>query len=259
MTELFALPEGLDVLALALVSAASFATSFITAAFGIGGGVAMLAILASLLPPAALIPVHGLVQFASNAGRAGTMLSHVQRDPLLPFLAGAAIGAALGGSVATALPPAAVEIGVGVFVFWSALFTPPAALRAGAGPAGFVSTLLTMFFGATGPFVAAYVKTLSLGRMEHVATHAAMMTIQHALKVVAFGFLGFAFGPWLAPVALMALAGFLGTLVGKRALMRSNDHAFRRGLAILLCLLAARLVWSGVSDLLQTTGAAGGA
>ncbi|MDF2235611.1 sulfite exporter TauE/SafE family protein [Albimonas sp. CAU 1670] len=244
------LPEGLAPLTLALISAASFCTSFITAAFGIGGGVAMLAILASLLPPAALIPVHGLVQFASNAGRAATLRPHIQRGPLLPFLVGSTLGAATGGLVAVELPPAAVEIGIGLFVLWSALFTPPKALRAGAGPAGFVSTLLTMFFGATGPFVAAYVKTLSLGRMEHVATHAAMMTAQHLLKVIAFGFLGFAFGPWLLPVALMAATGFLGTLAGKRALMRIDDRMFKRALAALLCLLAARLIWSGAADLL---------
>jgi uncharacterized membrane protein YfcA len=35
------------------------ATSFITAAAGIGGGVMLLAILATTLPPIALIPVHG--------------------------------------------------------------------------------------------------------------------------------------------------------------------------------------------------------
>ncbi|WP_339950077.1 TSUP family transporter [uncultured Albimonas sp.] len=244
------LPAELDAATLALVSAASFCTSFVTAAFGIGGGVAMLAILASLLPPAALIPVHGLVQFASNAGRAAMLLGHVQRGPLAPFLVGSALGAAAGGSVAVALPPAAVEIGIGLFVLWAALFAPPRAMRAGAGPAGFVSTLLSMFFGATGPFVAAYVKTLALGRMEHVATHAAMMTAQHLLKVIAFGFLGFAFGPWLAPIALMAAAGFLGTLVGKRALMRSNDALFKRALTALLCLLAARLIWSGAAGLL---------
>ncbi|SFI47284.1 sulfite exporter TauE/SafE family protein [Albimonas pacifica] len=244
------LPADLPPLTLALVSAASFCTSFVTAAFGIGGGMAMLAILASLLPPAALIPVHGLVQFASNAGRAALLRGHVQRGPLLPFLAGSALGAALGGLVAVELPPAAVEIAIGIFVLWSALASPPRVMRAGAGPAGFVSTLLTMFFGATGPFVAAYVKTLALGRMEHVATHATMMTAQHLLKVIAFGFLGFAFGPWLLPVALMAATGFLGTLAGKRALLRIDDRLFKRALAAILCLLAARLIWSGAAELL---------
>ncbi|MBD3765767.1 MAG: sulfite exporter TauE/SafE family protein, partial [Rhodobacterales bacterium] len=37
----------------------SVAASFITIAFGIGGGVLLLAVMASLVPPVALIPVHG--------------------------------------------------------------------------------------------------------------------------------------------------------------------------------------------------------
>ena len=68
------------------LAAASFVTSFITAAFGIGGGGVLLALLASVLPPAALIPVHGLVQLGSNAGRAAIMARHCDRGVLAVFL-----------------------------------------------------------------------------------------------------------------------------------------------------------------------------
>ena len=60
---------------------ASFIASFITAAFGIGGGVLLLAVLAALMPPAALIPVHGVVQLGSNALR--LMLFH---SPIIDLL-----------------------------------------------------------------------------------------------------------------------------------------------------------------------------
>jgi uncharacterized membrane protein YfcA len=239
------LPPEIDPPTLALISAASFGTSFLTAAFGLGGGVTLLAILASLLPPAALIPVHGLVQLASNAGRAVLMRRDAVRGPLLPFFGGAALGAAAGGAIAVDLPAAWVQVAVGAFVIWAALARPPAALSRWAGPAGFVSTLLTMFFGATGPFVAAYVRTLELGRMQHVATQAVMMTAQHLLKTIAFGLLGFAFGPWLPAIAAMAALGFLGTLAGRRMLARATDARFRHALAVLLCLLGARLIVSG--------------
>ncbi|MGM0584192.1 MAG: TSUP family transporter [Pseudomonadota bacterium] len=243
------LPPELEPLSLALNTGASFLTSLMTAAFGLGGGVTLLAVLALLLPPAALIPVHGLVQLASNAGRAALMRREAARGPLLPFLGGAALGAALGGVAAVDLPGAWVELGVGGFVIWAALGRAPAAVSRFAGAAGFVSTLLTMFFGATGPFVAAYVRTLELGRAAHVATTAVMMTAQHALKVVAFGLLGFAFGPWLVPVAAMAAAGFLGTLAGRRLLMRGSEARFRRVLTVLLVLLGARLVATGLWEI----------
>lgn len=239
--------------ALALV-ALSFLTSWLTAAFGIGGGTVMLAALASLIPPAALIPVHGLVQLGSNVGRAAVLARDADRGVLMPFLLGALVGVAAGGAVVVELPPAVVRIGVGAFVLWSLVARPPAFMRRSALVAGTASSFLTMFFGATGPFVAAYVKTLGLGRVAHVATHAAMMTIQHGLKTFAFGFLGFAFGEWLGLILAMIATGFLGTLAGRRTLMRIDERRFRLGLNLLLTVLALRLIWTGGAALIAGEG-----
>ncbi|QHQ35175.1 sulfite exporter TauE/SafE family protein [Algicella marina] len=233
-----------------LLLAVSFASSLITAAFGIGGGTIMLAVLASLLPPPAIIPVHGLVQLGSNCGRAAILLRHFHKPVFLPFLLGAAIGVAAGGAFAVQMDAGLVQIGVGVFILWSIFFRPPAFLRASAALSGGISSLLTMFFGATGPFVAAYVKTLGLGRMEYVATHAGLMTVQHLLKSVVFGLLGFAFSGWAGIVVLLVAAGFLGTLTGKQILMRIDEARFRLVLNCVLALLAARLIWAGARAVL---------
>ena len=63
------LPEGLEQGAAFFLVATSFVASFITAAFGIGGGALLLAFMATLVPTAALIPVHGVIQLGSNAGQ----------------------------------------------------------------------------------------------------------------------------------------------------------------------------------------------
>lgn len=245
-----ALHAGLGWIVAGGLVAASFATSFITAAFGIGGGGVLLAILASLVPPAALIPVHGLVQLGSNAGRAAIMFRDCDRGVLLPFIAGSLIGVALGGSVVVQLPPDILRIGVGLFILWSVLATPPAFMRRSAAIAGGFSSFLTMFFGGTGPFVAAYVKTMGFARMTHVATHALLMTVQHLLKTVAFGFLGFAFGQWLPLIAAMIASGFLGTVAGKHVLARIDEKRFKLVLNAILILLALRLIWAGVQGAL---------
>ena len=63
MNELVSLlPPAMTSLDAGLLVTASLVTSFITAAFGIGGGVVLLVFLALVLPPVALIPVHGIVQ-----------------------------------------------------------------------------------------------------------------------------------------------------------------------------------------------------
>jgi uncharacterized membrane protein YfcA len=251
-------PEIGSPVALALV-AASFCTSALTAAFGLGGGVVLLAILGTLLPPAALIPIHGVVQLGSNVGRTLMLRAAVARNVLLPFLAGSLLGIALGAMLVIELPPAGIQIGVGAFILWSVVGTPPGFLRRSAWLAGGVSSFLTMFFGATGPFVAAYVKAQRFGRVALVATSAACMTAQHLLKVIAFGLLGFAFTEYLGLIAGMVASGFLGTLAGGRVLMRIDEHRFGLVLNAILVILAARLIWEGVVTLAAGSGAEAGA
>lgn len=229
----------------------SFATSFITAAFGIGGGAILLAILASLLPPAVLIPVHGFIQFGSNFGRVAIMLRYVQWSVLPAFMIGSVIGAALGGVLVVNIPPAAVQLGVGAFILWSVSARPPRLMRRWAALTGAISSFLTMFFGATGAFVASYVRTLELERHAHVATHSTMMTAQHLLKTLAFGLLGFAFGPWMPFTLAMIAVGLVGTISGRLVLTRITDARFQWALTAILVVLALRLIWSGGTDLLS--------
>lgn len=63
-------------------------TSFLTAAMGAGGGLLLLVVMASFLPMAIVIPVHGLVQLGSNANRMLLTYRHVDSSMLLFFVAG---------------------------------------------------------------------------------------------------------------------------------------------------------------------------
>lgn len=234
-----------------ILMAMSFASSFITIAFGIGGGVLMLAVMASLVPPTALIPVHGLVQLSSNAGRVATLLRHVSWAHMGGFTLGACGGVVMGGLIAVNLPAAVVQIGVGGFVLWTVFTAPPRWLRNWPILTGWIASVLTMFFGATGPYVAAYTRSLPLTRHGYAATQGAMMMLQHLLKTVAFGFLGFVFGPWLPLILALALAGLAGTLTGRLVLNRLTDSRFRVVLNVLLTLIALNLIWRGLNAYLS--------
>jgi len=232
-----------------ILFAASFVGSFITVAMGLGGGVMMLAVMASLVPPAALIPVHGVIQCGSNLNRALVMLPHVYWPQFWAFVIGGAVGVVLGGAIAADLPAWAGQIGIGFFIIWSVLRKPPQWMVRWPALTGAVSSFLTMFFGATGPFVASYIKSLGLDRKGFVATHAILMTLQHFLKIIVFGVLGFGFAPWIGFIAVMIVMGFLGTLAGKQVLVRMTDDAFKWVLNVVLLILALRLIWQGGSDL----------
>lgn len=244
------LPPDLEPLAAVLLIAASMGTSFITAAFGIGGGLVLVAVMAVLLPPAALIPVHGIVQLGSNCGRALIMLKHVERTTVLPFAVGSGIGAGLGGALFVQFPPWVIQLGLAAFITWSVLGRLPAIGKGHIFAAGGISSFLTMFFGATGSFVAATLKAMKLAPLNLVATQGALMTLQHLLKSLTFSVLGFAFAPWLPLVAAMIASGFLGTVIGRHLLARMGHRYFQPILSGILLLLAARLAWSGMQGVI---------
>ena len=236
-------------LTMSLLLTASFTGSFITAAFGIGGGLVTLAAIASLLPTPAIIPVHGAIQIGSNSGRLAIMFRSFHGATFLPFAIGAIIGAVIGGAFVIELDPAILRIVLGAFIIWSILFKPPKFLSKSPSLVGVTSSFLSMFIGGTGPFVVTYIKTLELKRRELVATHAGFMTLQHSLKTLVFFALGFAFYDWAAFIFLMILAGFLGTYLGRGVLMKINEVAFKKVLNIILALLAVRLILTGILSL----------
>ncbi len=251
MNELVSLlPPAMSLLDAGLLVAASLVTSFISAAFGIGGGFTLIALLALLLPPAALIPVHGIVQLGSNAGRVGIMLKQVVWRPVLPFVIGTVIGASLGAMVVVQLPPWAVQLALGIFIIWAVFAKLPPIQQRYILLGGVVSSFLTMFFGATGNFIAAMVKTMNLDPVPHVATHSLMMTFQHLAKVLIFGLIGFQFGPYMILIIGMLISGFIGTIIGSRFLTKAGGRYFKPVLNTILSLAAARLIWAGVEGLL---------
>ena len=247
------LPPELGTVTAILLIAASFLTSALTAAFGIGGGVALLTLMGYALPVAALIPVHGVVQFGSNAGRLIVQRAHVRWDAVLPFLAGAAVGAAAGAPFVTLSADPPLKIALGLFIIFITWVKLPALARGGAAMfalGGVLTTFATMFFGATGPLTAAFLEKALPDRRQYSGTHAAAMTASHGFKIVAFGFAGFAFGAWIPLIAAMIVSGFLGTMAGARFLLRLPEARFRLVFRIVITVLALDLARRGALALL---------
>ena len=232
--------------------AASFMTSAITAAFGIGGGVTLLALMGIAMPGAVLIPVHGAVQVGSNAGRAWRARGEVAWPVALPFAAGAVVGAFAAAPLVIELPEAWFRIALGLFVLAITFLPVPgmgAPGRAGYALGGAVTSFLSVFFGATGPLVISALSRSLPERMRLVATTAMCMTSQHALKVLAFGALGFSFADWAPLVALMIATGYAGTVAGLGLLARIPESRFRLAFKVLVTVLALDLIRRGVAGL----------
>ncbi|WP_227814075.1 sulfite exporter TauE/SafE family protein [Nitrogeniibacter aestuarii] len=233
---------------LLLVGFAGF-TSLLTASLGAGGGVMLLAVMAQVLPPAVIIPLHGVVQLGSNGGRALMAWRHIDWKTMAAFIPGAVAGAVLGALVLVRLPPAVLYLCIAGFILY--LCWGPRLPRLVLGPAGVaiaggLTTFATLFAGATGPLVAAFIKQIHADRFRTVATFAMAMCMQNVLKISVFSHAGFDLMPWAGLWVAMIASGALGTWVGLHVLKRMKDHHFGLLFNLILSALAARLIWQAL-------------
>lgn len=247
------LASGLDLTnTLFLILAAGF-TSFLTSAVGIGGGVLLLAIMASIVPVSALIPVHGLVQLGSNGNRAIMTRQHIDWSMLKFFCIGAVAGAAVASMVVVQLPLTVIQLAVGgfiLFLVWGP--KPPNRDMSNRGrmAAGAFTTFVTMFVGATGPLVAGFVHRNNYDKLKLTSTFAACMTFQHSLKALVFTAVGFAFWQWLPLTVAMIASGSAGTWLGLKVLNRIPAEKFKLAFKVIVTLMAIKLLWQALKPVL---------
>ncbi len=228
-----------------LLVVAAFLSSTLTAVLGLGGGMLLISIMSVFLPPVAVVPVHGMVQFASNASRGAFSPKDIRRKILWPFLAGCLLGTLAGSQLVFKVPADLLPVPLGLFILimtWlpqikKKLWFPGRFLSL-----GFVQAFLTLFVGATGPLNMPFLIRAGLSRDQLVATGAAFMTIVHLVKIVTFGLLGFAFAPYLFLMLMMVVAVISGSYAGTRLRHKVPEQLFLKVFKLLITLLALRMI-----------------
>lgn len=233
------------------MAALAFVGTFIGVVTGTAGGLLVLAVMALFFPPAILVPLHTFVQLGASTSIAVILREYILRPTVLPFLAGSAIGAVLGGQIFVALPTAALQGIIGGFILllaWLPRIATLGSVRNRFAVVGFGATFLGMFVSATGTLIAPVIAHASPDRRNHAATMGALMCISHISKIVAFGVLGVAIAAYAPLIAAMIATATLGSWVGGRALNRVPERAFRVVFQVLLTALALRLLWVAASN-----------
>ena len=191
---------------------ASFATAFIGVFTGTAGGVILLALMASVMPPAVLVPVHTVVQLGSGVTRTIIMWRHVMHSTVPPFIVGAMVGAAVGARSFVALPTNWLLGIIGAFILivtWMPKLGRMGAERGRFAVLGFAATFLGMFVSATGTLITPFVASAAPDRRNHAATQGALMVF---------------------------------------ALARTSEKRFRLFLKLFVTALAVDLVWRALRD-----------
>jgi uncharacterized membrane protein YfcA len=207
--------------------------------------VLLLAAMPGLVPPSAILPVHAVAQLGSNSSRAAFGWRHIDWQMLPPLLAGAAVGAAMGGAIYQGIDLRWLPGVIGVFILILTWWPPP---QVGGGGRwslfllGGYQTGLGMIAGATGPLGAAVLMRRNRDRDWLVINTAVYMTVNHLVRVAAFAVLGFAFSEWLALLVALLLAVTAGSWLGSRLRARLPQRNFQRWFRWLVTALALRMI-----------------
>ena len=226
--------------------------SLIAGALGLGGGALVLATMANLLPPTALVPIHGVVQLGSNLSRALLSWRETLMSIVTPFFIGTILGAAIGAQFVVALPKSWLQLVLAAFILvstWLPSLQSRSASKVKFFFVGVLTTIVTMFVGGTGVLVGSFVAPACPERHQFVSTHSVVMTIQHGLKIITFVLLGFAFGPYMALLIGLVSFSFIGSYAGKLLLNRLPERIFRVALKATLTVLALQLLYSALGQI----------
>lgn len=252
----FFVPPDVSPLFAGILVFSSFFTSALTAALGLGGGVAMLAIMGIGLPVNVLLPVHGIVQLGSNFGRSVIQRQYLVWPLIGYFMLGSIIGVIVGGKISMMIPEAAAKLLLGAFILWSVYGAKPRAKgtsRTFLTIGGAVTSVATMIVGATGPLVAALLTSRGLTKQPLIATHAACLVAQHGLKILVFGFMGFAYAQWAPLLAAMIASGVFGTWLGSVLLDNLPERLFLLAFKTTMTFLGLQIIWTALSAAIKIT------
>lgn len=240
---------GLDPVSVAFLLAASLVAAIVSALAGLGGGSMLVVVMASVISPPALVPVHGLVALGSILSRAWIFRRGIHAIFCRRYLVGCIVGALIYILIADFLAPAFLLAMVGVFVLvttWCPTIVRINETRFQVIGAGAGATLLSLCVGAAGIFTAAVVRSLNYPKETFIATVSCCFVIPNLLKIGVFSYLGFSYSAWLPLAALMTLLGVVGTWIGNKLLPLVNDRLFELMVRLLLTGLALRVLWKAV-------------
>jgi uncharacterized protein len=224
----------------------AFATSVISGMMGMAGGFLLLAIMASLVETAYVVPLLSSVQLISNTARLILFIKNINWKVVTYFFMGLCPGAIIGILIFQMLPKPLVKLMMGLFTLMM-VYLPKSEKESGLGtriflPVGFLAGLFGIFFGATGPLTAPFFIRNNIIKEELIATKATCQALIHLANLLLFGSIGFnVFANWKLLLGLAATV-VIGTMVGKKMLHRLSFQTFIFWFKLLLTLIAVRII-----------------
>ncbi len=229
-----------------IIVAGSFLAALCNAAFSAGGAMIVLAATSTVLPVAAIVPIHSTLLIGSTSARAVLFRAHVDWKIAKPFLIGSIIAVAIGARIYVELPDKIIATAIGI-VMLVAIWLPAVSwrprLRHPWAIVGFIHSLLSTLF-AYGALFHAVILHTGLNRRQIVGTMAVCLTGMSVFKISGYTANGFDYTPYLAIILASIVAAMLGTWVDKLVIDRISEAVFRIVFRALVTVTALRLLFT---------------
>lgn len=228
-----------------LLGLIALVTSMLAAIVGFGGGMLLIAILPAFLGSNVIIPIHGLVQLASNSSRMLFSLKYVKWELLPRFLCGSVIGALVVGYGLSHISMDYVPVAIGLYILlniWSPRFSDFVSRYENYYLIGFLQTGLGLVVGATGPLALSVLTKQLQSKDEIIATSSLFMTISHSAKIPVYLSVTASIFSDLNLIVCMVVGAVLGSFLGTRLRLSARNDYIISIIKVLLTLLSVKMI-----------------
>ena len=231
-----------------IIVAGSFLAALTNAAFSAGGAMIVLAVTSTVLPVAAIVPIHSTLLIGSTSTRLLFFWHEIDWKIARPFLVGSVIAVAIGSRLYVELPNTVIATAISIIML-IAIWLPEVSWRPKLknpwAIVGFIHALLSTLF-AYGALLHAIILHTGLKKRQIVGTMAACLTGMSLLKIAGYTINGFNYTPYLQIIVFSIAAAFLGTWLGKMVVDRISEALFRTVFRAFVTITAIRLLYVGL-------------
>lgn len=213
---------------------------------GGGGALIMVPVVGFYLSPSVVAPVVNLGNMIGRPARLVLFWKDIDWKIVAYYVPSAIVGALVGGYIFVQLKADWLQMILGLFLI-STVFQYRFGKKKRSFPMklayfiplGFVVTLISTLFGATGPILNPFYLNYGLMKEKMIATKTANSFIAGIAQLSSYTFLGALHGELWWYGLIIGLGATIGNIFGKRVLSRLSDASFRK-------IVIALMVISGI-------------
>lgn len=246
------LPESITIFELFTLLIVCFLGAVISTIIGTGGGLLVIGGMSLVLPITTLLSIHANVQAGSGLLRAFLFRNSFLKKFFILFFIGSLIGFFFSTQILISLNEHLLKLALGLGIVIVTLLPKLKISNISTLTIiifGIVTGFLSLFIGVVAPILGILLTSMLTNRHLIVGTLAWCISFQNLGKAVIFGQIGFDYTPWIILIIILIIVSYLGTLLGKKLLNKTNDLFFEKIIKIVILILGTKLIIESLINL----------